>query len=152
MNMTAMENTSQPNPAAAASEACAGTMRQVWWASLGLLAVVDEKSGRLVDTLIQKGKEFEPSVKECFKKAGKEISDATEAVGTQIKGLGEKVGKAPAQNLIGAVEEKISATVKRMGIPSKDEIQSLNRKVDELGTKVEELLAKLGQSTRQPGA
>lgn len=140
MNSTAMENTSQTGPAGATSEASEGPLRQVWWASLGLLAVVDEQTGRLLDTLIQKGKEFEPSVKDGFKKAGKGIRETTEAVGTQLKDLGE------------GIEEKVSATVKRMGVPSKDEIESLSRKVDELGTRVEELLTRLGQAKGEPGA
>jgi len=134
MNTTAMENTSQANPAGATSEAGPGAMRQVWWATLGLLAVVDEQTVRLVDTLVQKGKEYEPSVKEGFKKAGKGIRETTEAVGTQLKDLGE------------GIEEKVSATAKRMGVPSKNEIESLSRKVDELSTRVEELLTRLGQA------
>jgi poly(hydroxyalkanoate) granule-associated protein len=128
-------------------------MRQVWWASLGLLAVAAEQTERLVDTLIRKGKELEPSMKEGFKKAGKEISEATGTVGTQLKGLGQKIGKTPgkAESLIGGIEGKVSAALERMGVPSKDEIQSLSRKVDELSAKVEELLAKVGVTTRQPG-
>jgi poly(hydroxyalkanoate) granule-associated protein len=148
---TTMENMSQASLAGkqAASEPGPGTMRQVWWASLGLLAVVGEQTGRLTDTLIRKGKELEPAMKEGFKKAGKEISEATGAVGTQLKGLSQKIGKTPekAGSLIGGIEGKVSAALDRMGVPSKDEIQSLSRKVDELTAKVEELLAKAEKST-----
>lgn len=134
MNSTAMENTSQAGPAGATREASEGPLRQIWWASLGLLAVADEQTGRLMETLIQKGKQVEPSVKEGVRKAGKGIRETTEAVGAQLKDLGE------------GIEEKVSATVKRMGVPSKNEIESLSRKVDELSTRVEELLMKLGQA------
>lgn len=152
MSTTTMENTSQASLAGTqtTSEPGAGTMRQVWWASLGLLAVVGEQTERLLDTLVKKGKEFEPSMKEGFKKAGQEISEATGTVGTQLKGLGQKIGKTSekAESLIGGIEGKVSAALERMGVPSKDEIQSLSRKVDELSAKVEELLARAGKPTQ----
>lgn len=135
-----MESTSQTGPAGATSEASEGPLRQVWWASLGLLAVADEQTGRLMDTLIQKGKEFEPSVKEGARKAGKGISETTDALGTRLKGLRE------------GIEDKVAAAVKRMGVPSKDEIDSLSQKVDELTTRVEELLAKLAEARGERGA
>lgn len=156
MSTTTMEQASQSSLVGAqtTSEPGAGTMRQVWWASLGLLAVAGEQTGRLVDTLVRKGKELEPSVKEGFKKASQEISEATGTVGTQLKGLGQKVGKTTekAESLMGGIEGKVSAALERMGIPSKNEIQSLSRKVDELSARVEELLAKVGQSAQQPNS
>ena len=119
---------------------------------MGVFAVAAEQTERFLDTLVQKGKEFEPSLKEGFKKAGKEISEATGTVGTQLKGLGQKIGKTPAkaEELIGGIEEKVSATLERMGVPKKDEIQSLSRKVEELSAKIEELLAKTSKPKRQP--
>jgi poly(hydroxyalkanoate) granule-associated protein len=118
---------------------------------LGLLAVAGEQTERLVDTLVKKGKEFEPSITEGLKKAGKEISEATSTVGTQLKGLGQKVSKTSekAEGLVGGIEEKVSAVLERMGVPSKDEIQSLSRKVDDLSARVEELLAKAGKPAPQ---
>ena len=132
------------------SEPAAGAIRQVWWLSLGLLAVAGEQTGRILDVLIRRGKEFEPSVYQGFKKVGKDISDAAGAVGTQLKGAGQKVGKAPekAESL---VDRGLSAVVQRMGVPSKDEIRTLNQKVDELSAKIEQLLTKVGVPTPRPG-
>lgn len=156
MSTTTMEHTSQASVAGTqtTSEPGAGTIRQVWWASLGLLAVAGEQTERLVDTLVRKGKELEPSMKEGFKKASKGITETTGAVGTQLKGLGQKIGKTPekAESLIEGIEGKVSAVLQRMGVPSKEEIQSLSRKVDELSAKVEQLLAKAGYPTQQPNS
>lgn len=151
---TPMEHAPQASLAGtpATSEPGPGMIRQVWWASLGVFAVAAEQTERLLDILVQKGQELEPSLKEGFKKAGKEISEATGAVGTQLKGLGQKISKTPekAEGLIGGIEEKVSAALERMGVPKKDEIQSLSRKVDELSAKIDELLAKVSKPKRQP--
>lgn len=143
------------------SEHAAGAVHQAWWALLGLLAVSGEQTGRLLGVLVRRGKEFEPAMYEGFKKAGKGIrgvvgatgtqlkevgkagkgiSDAVGAVGTQLKGVGQKIGKASGK-VESIVDERVSAALERMGIPTKDEIQSLSRKVDELTSKIEELRA-----------
>jgi poly(hydroxyalkanoate) granule-associated protein len=151
MNTIAMENAPEVSLAATqtASEPAGGAIRQVWWVSLGLLAVAGEQTGRILDVLIRRGKEFEPSMYQGLKKAGKEVSEAVGTFGTHLKRTGQKVGKAPekAESL---VDQGLSAVSQRMGVPSKDEIRTLNQKVDELSAKVEQLLTKVGVTTPQP--
>lgn len=151
MSTVAMENAPEVSLTATqtASEPAGGTIRQVWWVSLGLLAVAGEQTGRILDVLVRRGKEFEPSMYQGFKKAGKEISEAVGTFGTQLKRTGQKVGKAPekAESL---VDQGLSAVSQRMGVPSRDEIRTLNQKVDELTARIEQLLTKVGATTRQP--
>jgi poly(hydroxyalkanoate) granule-associated protein len=39
----------------------------------------------------------------------------------------------------GKVDEKVTATLHRMGVPSREEIQKLTKKVEELSKKIEQL-------------
>lgn len=134
-----------------AGESAARAMRQVWWATLGLAAVAGQGSGRVFSELVRRGKEVEPSVGEGFEKAGKGVSDAVGSMGTHFKGFGEKFGKASGK-MESFVDERVSATLQRMGVASRADVESLSEKVDELGDKIEELRGKLGTRKRRTKA
>ncbi|MGE5646851.1 MAG: hypothetical protein ACM336_13775 [Acidobacteriota bacterium] len=92
-------------------DTAANALRGVWYASLGLAAVIGEETGRIVGTLVKKGREIEPSVLETGRKAGQGVSDA----GARLKGLADKVG-----------------------FPTRQEIDELKAKIDALSAKLEE--------------
>jgi len=101
--------------------------------------------------LVRRRKEVEPSVGEGFEKAGKGVSDAIGSMGTHLKGVGEKFGKAP-RKMESFVDERVSAALERMGVASRADIESLSEKVDELGDKIEELRSEPGTPKRHSKA
>jgi poly(hydroxyalkanoate) granule-associated protein len=121
-------------------DTAANALRGVWYASLGLAAVLGEETGRFVGTLVKKGREIEPSVLEKGRKAGQGVSDAVEDVGGKLRGLADKVGRGAE-----LADEKVAARLKRMGFPTKEEIEELKAKIDELAAKLEEAAGKRKQ-------
>ncbi len=120
-------------------------LRGVWWAALGLVAVTGEGTGRLVGTLVRKGKEVEPAVLERTKRAADTVDEVVEDVGTRVKGFAGKVGRG-AEAAEAAMDEKVGAALKKMGFPTKEEVQELAAKLDALTTRLEEM-----QAGKRPG-
>jgi poly(hydroxyalkanoate) granule-associated protein len=115
-------------------EAARDALRGFWYASLGLAAVIGEETGRAVGTLVRKGRQIEPRVLEHGRKAGEDLNDAMNEVGGRIKGFAEKVGRG--------ADENVAAALRRMGYPTKEEVEQLNAKLADLAARLEELARK----------
>ena len=100
---------------------------KVWLAGLGALASVGEEGGKLFDQLVKKGETFEPKVMSQVEKAKDQFEVA--------KG---KAGKAWTK-LEGSIDDRVTAAIHRIGVPTRDEIKELSKRVAELTSKVEEL-------------
>ena len=96
---------------------------RIWLAGLGALAAAEREGGKLFNQLVDQGRTVEAR--------GKEQLDAA---------------KDKAQTLWSEVEskldEQVTAIIHRMGVPSRDEIKKLTKRVEDLAGKVEKLAAK----------
>lgn len=100
---------------------------KVWLAGLGALATAGEEGGKLFEQLVKKGKTFEPKVMSQVDKA-KDKFDAA-------KGKAEKAWT----KLEGNIDHRVTAAIHRIGVPTRDEIKELSKRVAELTSKVEGL-------------
>ncbi|MGE5233657.1 MAG: phasin family protein [Acidobacteriota bacterium] len=100
---------------------------RIWLAGLGALATVGEEGGKLFDTLVKKGEGFEPKVKARLDKAKGKFTEAKGKADTAW----DKVGSG--------FDEKITSALHRVGVPTRDEIKDLSKRVAELTAKVEQL-------------
>jgi polyhydroxyalkanoate synthesis regulator phasin len=94
------------------------TGRNVYLAGLGAVATAGEEARSVYDRFVSKGEEFEKSQDNLFNKA---------------RDVGRKVETR--------VQETVSATLNRAGVPSRDEIHTLVHRVEELTHKVDQLAA-----------
>lgn len=103
--------------------------RDVWLAGLGAVGAVDERGRGLFSDLVERGRRLEkkerPALEERFRKAG-----------DRLESFRHKVEHG--------VEEKVASTLKRFGVPDRDEVQQLISRVEQLTRKVEGLSAKSG--------
>lgn len=118
-------------------------LHQVWLAGLGAATLAGKETARLVDTLVEKGKEVEPAVIERGKQVGADLSDAAQEVGTRVKDMAAKVGKR-AEAAEAMLDERVRAGLERMGYATREDFQALNAKLDALTAKIEEIAAKRG--------
>ena len=109
----------------------------VWYAGLGLAAVVGEQTGRLVGALVRKGRQVEPSVLDRGRKARHGVSEAVDDVSVRLKDLAAKVGRGAE-----VADEKMATAIENLGFPTRQQ-------VDELRAKVESLSAKLDAMRRE---
>ena len=104
----------------------------VWYAGLGLVAVVGEQTGRLVGSLVRKGREVEPSVLERSRKARHEVSEAVDDVSVRLKDLAAKVGRGAE-----VADEKLATAIENLGFPTRQQVDELREKVESLSAKLE---------------
>lgn len=114
---------------------------RAWLAGLGTVSWVEDESKDLVedgkkffDGLVDRGKEFESRGKKELDKARKEAEK-------EVQGVRGKVEKS-FDELSGQVDKQVTTVLHRMGIPTRDEIQTLTRRVEELSRRLE------GQTTK----
>ncbi len=94
--------------------------QKIWLAGLGALAVAEEEGVRMFDSLVERGRDWEGRGKERMDQARSRVEHAVDDVEERI-------------------DERVSKVMHRLGVPSRDEIQRLTRKVEELNAKIERL-------------
>jgi poly(hydroxyalkanoate) granule-associated protein len=104
---------------------------KIWLAGLGALAAAEEEGSKLFKNLVAKGEQWESKGRQAF---GDVRSDVREAVGDAKDKASSTWG-----NLEGKLDDAVSAALQRFGVPSRDEIATLTRRVEELTSLVEGL-------------
>ncbi|HWR54778.1 MAG TPA: phasin family protein [Bryobacteraceae bacterium] len=122
-------------------------LHQVWLAGLGAATLAGKETAKLVDTLVEKGKEVEPGVIDRGKQMGAELSGAAQEVGSRVKDVASRVGKR-AEAAEAMLDERVRAGLERMGYATREDFQALSKKLDELTNKIEEMAAK--RNPRRP--
>jgi poly(hydroxyalkanoate) granule-associated protein len=100
---------------------------KIWLAGLGALAKAEEEGSKVFHNLVEAGEEFEARGKKRFKLVKGKVQEAREAAGSQFEKLGD------------TFDDKVASAVQRLGVPSRDEIQRLTKRVEELTAKVDKL-------------
>ena len=107
--------------------------RRIWLAGLGALAAAEEEGSKLFKTLVDRGEEFEkrtrPKVRRTVEKAGGKVKDAWEKVGTSF-------------------DERVAGVLKRLGVPTRRDLDRLTGQVERLGVAVEKLQKKKATGKR----
>lgn len=128
---------------------------KVWLAGLGALSTVGEEGDRLFRELVDKGRTVETRGKE-------QADEARSRVETRVKDVRGKVeeGMRDARERFekrfdgvwGALDERITDVLQRMGVPSREEIHRLTARVEELNAKIDALrgapAAKAGKAAK----
>lgn len=100
--------------------------QKMWLAGLGVVTLAQEESGKLFDTLIEAGKQVEkamPSPTAALKGA----SDGAEQVWEKFVEL---------------IDQQVTAALHRLGVPTKDEIDKLTQRIEQLTESIEALRAR----------
>lgn len=107
------------------------SVHRIWLAGLGALAAAEEEGSKLFSRLVDRGRDVEAKGKVEVDKANErfktEYEKAKAKAETAFEGWGEKF------------DEKLTAALHRLGVPSRDEIRTLTQRVEELNAKVEQL-------------
>jgi poly(hydroxyalkanoate) granule-associated protein len=111
---------------------------QIWLAGLGAVAMAEQEGGKLFKGLVEKGQGLEQRGKERVEKA----KGAVNGVKTVAESYWETFGRT--------VDEQMTAVLHRIGVPTKDEIENLTKKVDDLTTTIEKL--RRSEAARARGA
>ena len=100
---------------------------QIWLAGLGAVATAQEEGGKLFKNLVTKGENFE--------KAGKAKVDQAVGAVSGVKVVAESYWETFERTL----DDKVTAVIHRIGVPTKDEIDTLTDRVETLTAAIEKL-------------
>jgi poly(hydroxyalkanoate) granule-associated protein len=147
MSTTTVHLNATEIPESRAEKAGPGVAHQLWLASLGMLALTGKGISRLFSTLVEQGKELEPSVDAGIHKMRTEVSSTVSGMGTKVKEVGEKV-RASAGKAESAFDERVAAALQRLGVPTHDDLQAISRRLEEMASHLEGTTEPLeGQAT-----
>jgi len=103
--------------------------QKIWLAGIGALATAEEEGSKLFNSLVKKGETYEARSKQRVD----EVKARVEEVVGKAEGSIEKLGDV--------LDEKVAEAIKRLGVPSRNEIAKLTKSVEELTVKVDQLKA-----------
>lgn len=107
------------------------SVHRIWLAGLGALAAAEEEGSKLFSRLVDRGRDVEVKgkveVDKVNEKVRAEVDRAKVKAESAFEGWSEKL------------DEKLSSSLHRLGVPTRDEIRNLTQRVEELNAKVEQL-------------
>ena len=107
------------------------SVHRIWLAGLGALAAAEEEGSKLFSKLVDRGRDVEAKGKVEVDKVNErvriEVDKAKAKAESAFEGWSEKF------------DEKLTGTLHRLGVPTRDEIRTLTQRVEELNAKIEQL-------------
>lgn len=100
---------------------------KIFLAGLGTVKTVGDESGELFDRLVERGKDLEAQGKKGLRTWRKELEKTTSKVEGRVDRLGDRI------------DDQVTNALHRLGVPTRTEIQTLTRRVEELSRKVDKL-------------
>ncbi|MEO8198381.1 MAG: phasin family protein [Thermoanaerobaculia bacterium] len=112
---------------------------KVWLAGLGALATAEEEGGKLFRGLMKKGESYEKKGLAQFDKLKAKVEGVAE---TAKDRAGEAWGKVEDKvvDVEDKLDDRVAVVLRKIGVPSKNEIATLTRRVEELTLLVEKKL------------
>lgn len=98
---------------------------KLFLAGLGTVKTVGDEGGELFHRLVDRGRDLETRGKKELRSWRRELEKTT----SKVEGRFERVGDR--------IDEQVTRALHRMGVPTRDEIQTLTRRVEELSRKVD---------------
>jgi len=112
-----------------------GRAREIWLAGLGALSRLEQEGDKVFESLVERGKDYED-------KRSQQLQEATENFRKQQESLTQDVTKRlddATKSVEKAVSDTLSGTLGRIGVPTRDEVRGLSRRVGELSQKLDAL-------------
>lgn len=100
---------------------------KIWLAGLGALAAAEEQGNKVFTNLVERGRDVEAKGKVEVDKVKSRAGEVRTKAEATVEGWGDKV------------DETLTSALHRLGVPTREEIQKLTRRVEELNAKIETL-------------
>lgn len=105
--------------------------RQIWLAGLGAYTKAEEDTGRFFDRLVQEGEQLENKTRGVVEKQIKSVEDRVEGVRERATGTWDRLEHM--------FDERVSGALRRLGIHRREEIESLERRIEALESELARL-------------
>lgn len=112
-----------------------GRAREIWLAGLGALRRLEEEGDKVFETLVERGKSYEEKRRDQFEDATENLRERQEELTRDVTKRLDDATKSVEK----AVSDTLSGTLGRIGVPTREEVRGLSRRVGELSEKLEAL-------------
>lgn len=122
---------------------------RIWLAGLGALSLAEKEGGKLFKSLVEKGETLEVVGREQLDRAKDQLGSAATAAKERIDDVTVEVREragAVMSKVERELDERVNAALERVGVPSRNEISRLTKRIEELTDLVEK------QAKRRPAA
>ena len=105
--------------------------QQIWLAGLGAFSKAQADGSKAFESLVKEGQALQSKAQATAQEKFAEVTSKANGM------TGELLSKATGQwdKLEGIFEERVSKALKKMGIPTNQDIEALNKKIDALAGK-----------------
>ena len=104
-------------------------------------AVVDkaqEKAGEVMDSLVKEGEKLRDQTRKLAEEKVGEVKERVEEVREMVEGAKTKAVDT-LDNLEQLFEERVARALKRLGVPTRDDLQSIAKRLEEMNTLIQGL-------------
>ncbi|WP_263807945.1 phasin family protein [Salinibacter sp.] len=125
-----------PGPGAVVSSLVRGA-RAAWWAGLGVVGAVQDAGTQVFDALVEEGRSWERAERERRAQTARRVRQATDET-DPIRAAEERV------------QTDVNDILRRVGVPSRDDLEELRERVDALGARIEALARSIEEADSYP--
>lgn len=124
-----LKELTRPDETAMLDAVCASA-HQIWQAGLGAFARAQQEGGDLFDKLVQEGGELQRLTQRL---TGEKSFSVTDTV-TRLAGNASRKASGSLDKLEKVFEDRVSRSLRTLGVPSPEEVRALSRDLAELRT------------------
>ncbi|MBL3825569.1 MULTISPECIES: phasin family protein [Marinobacter] len=135
------ENDNKPENDPQLAAKIKGSARQIWLAGLGAYTKAEEDTGRFFDRLVQEGEQLENKTRGVVEKQIKSVEDRVEGVRERATGTWDRLEHM--------FDERVSGALRRLGIHRREEIESLERRIEALESELARLRNRAGDDEEE---
>ncbi|SDW88103.1 poly(hydroxyalkanoate) granule-associated protein [Pseudomonas syringae] len=110
--------------------------RQIWLAGLGAYSKISNDGSKLFETLVKDGEKAEKLTKVEAQKQLDDVKDTAKSAKSRVGDV-KDLALGKWSELEGAFDKRLNSAISRLGVPSRNEVQSLHSKVDQLTRQIE---------------
>jgi len=123
--------------AAQLGDAVRASAQQIWLAGLGAFAKAQEEGGKVFEALVREGsglqRRTQSLAEERLSEASERVTHIASEIGTKAVGGWDK--------LESIFEQRVAKALRKLGVPSADDIAQLSARIEELNRSVHKLTA-----------
>lgn len=121
--------------------------RQIWLAGLGAFAKAQDEGGRFFETLVQEGQAVDVRMRKTAEEKTGRMKGGVVVVKDEVEEFRDKA-TGTWNKLEEVFQGRVARALRRLGVPTQDDIQQLFQQVELLGQNIQELSREAGAETR----
>ena len=121
--------------------------RQIWLAGLGAFAKAQDEGGRFFETLVQEGQAVDVRMRKTAEEKTGRMRGGVVVVKDKVEEFRDKA-TGTWNKLEEVFQGRVARALRRLGVPTQDDIQQLFQQVELLGQNIQELSREAGVETR----